>query len=228
MKRQYKMYNLLESTDTLIKILNPLKPGKRIKQLLDEFYPKDILITSSFSSCSVQLLSLIADYNKNLKISFIDTGYHFPETIKYLEILSEYFGLTIERITPSVADNNYTSDNSLWETDPDECCYLNKIKPIKNLSNSYKIWVSGLMEWQTEHRSKLKIVEDKESMIKFYPLLDISEKQAETYIKHQNFPQHPLAKEGFYSIGCKHCTVAAPNRKGRWSNFPKNECGLHK
>ncbi|MCK5685010.1 phosphoadenylyl-sulfate reductase [bacterium] len=222
------MYNLLKSNDELIKKLKPLTPDKRINQLLDEFYPKDILITSSFSSCSVHLLSLIANYNKNLKISFIDTGYHFPETIEYLDILSDYFGIKIERITPLSSDNNYTTDNRIWETDPDECCYLNKVKPIKSLSHSYKIWVSGLMEWQTEYRSKLQIIEDKESMIKFYPLLDISEEQAEDYLKQHKLPRHPLADKGFHSIGCQHCTVAAPDRKGRWSNFSKSECGLHK
>ena len=83
------------------------------------------------------------------------------------------------------------------------------------------------MRWQTEHRSSLDIFEERNGIIKFYPLIDITREERDDYIKTHDLPFHPLVAKGFMSIGCTHCTVPGQDRSGRWNNSPKTECGLH-
>jgi phosphoadenosine phosphosulfate reductase len=87
--------------------------------------------------------------------------------------------------------------------------------------------MSGLMEWQSDHRSSLNIFEQRGNILKFYPLLDISKELRDAYIQEHQLPFHPLVAKGYHSIGCKHCTVPGEDRGGRWNNNPKTECGLH-
>ncbi len=87
--------------------------------------------------------------------------------------------------------------------------------------------MSGLMEWQSDHRATLDVFELRGNILKFYPLLNISKEERDTYNEKHQLPFHPLVAKGYNSIGCKHCTVAGDNRSGRWNNNPKTECGLH-
>jgi phosphoadenosine phosphosulfate reductase len=107
------------------------------------------------------------------------------------------------------------------------CCSINKVEPLEGLKKLYSVWVSGLMEWQTNHRSSLDIFEQRNDILKFYPLLDISRKERDNFIKDHHLPFHPLISKGYYSIGCTHCTLPGKGREGRWNNNPKTECGLH-
>jgi phosphoadenosine phosphosulfate reductase len=87
--------------------------------------------------------------------------------------------------------------------------------------------VSGLMEWQSDHRASLDIFENRGEILKFYPLLDVTKEERDEFIAKHKLPFHPLVKKGYQSIGCSHCTVAGEERNGRWNNNPKTECGLH-
>ncbi|HET7360591.1 MAG TPA: phosphoadenosine phosphosulfate reductase family protein, partial [Salinimicrobium sp.] len=91
----------------------------------------------------------------------------------------------------------------------------------------YTLWVSGLMEWQSDHRATLNIFEKRGEIVKFYPLLDVSKAERDEYIEKHQLPFHPLVAKGYSSIGCTHCTVPGEDRSGRWNNNPKTECGLH-
>lgn len=101
------------------------------------------------------------------------------------------------------------------------------MEPIEKIKVNFDVWVSGLMASQNTFRQNLKVFEEKEGSIKFYPLIDQSEKIAIEYIAQNKLPQHPLLSQGYSSVGCFHCTVAGKGRSGRWVNKSKTECGLH-
>lgn len=214
-----------------IKALNEkyhrLSVEDRVSQLYQDFNEKEVMLTSSFAATSALLLSIFSSTNPNQKIYFIDTGYHFDETIDYKAKLTALYGLDVVSVGASEEDHAYTTANKTWQSDPELCCSINKVKPLELIKSKFSVWVSGLMWWQSDHRASLDIFEKRGGILKFYPLLDVSPEQREKYIEEHNYPFHPLIAKGYHSIGCKHCTVPGDDRSGRWNNSPKTECGLH-
>lgn len=204
-----------------------LSPEGRVKEIYNDFEEKEVMLTSSFAATSAFLLKLFSDIRKSQKIYFIDTGYHFKETLIYKEYLTLLYGLNVESVKTEDWKHDFTTSDQTWKTDPDLCCSVNKVEPLEALKKDHKIWVSGLMAWQSDHRSSLDIFEERNGILKFYPLVDVSREERENYIKDHHLPFHPLISKGFLSIGCEHCTVAGKGREGRWNNSPKTECGLH-
>ncbi|MCB0446566.1 MAG: phosphoadenylyl-sulfate reductase [Gelidibacter sp.] len=218
-------------SESEIKLLNnkykPLSATERIKQLYKDFDVTEVMLTSSFAATSAFLLKLFSEVNKTQEVFFIDTGYHFEDTLKYKEQLTRQYGLNVTSISALKEEHDFTTKDETWKKNPDFCCSINKVRPLDIIKNKYKVWVSGLMEWQSDHRSTLDIFELRGNILKFYPLLDLTKEQRDTYIKEHNLPFHPLVAKGYNSIGCKHCTVPGEDRNGRWNNNPKTECGLH-
>lgn len=218
-------------TDELVSELNKryhkLTSVQRIEQLYKDFEQDDVMLTSSFAATSALLLKLFSDVNKQQKIFFIDTGYHFKDTLEYKDKLTELYDLNVEDIRAPEEFHKFTTQEQTWKKDPDFCCSVNKVQPLHEIKKDYKVWVSGLMEWQSDHRSTLDIFEARGGILKFYPLLDVSREKRDKYIKDNNLPFHPLVDKGYSSIGCTHCTVPGDDRTGRWNNSPKTECGLH-
>lgn len=221
--------NNLVSIDPLLysNKYEPLTVYKRVEQLYLDFNEDEIMLTSSFAATSAFLLKIFSDVNKNQKIYFIDTGYHFKETLIYKEYLTQLYDLNVINITTSDEEHAYTTSNKLWLERPNKCCRINKVKPLEQLKSQYSIWVSGLMEWQSDFRNTLNFFENRSDITKFYPLLDIDFEYRDQFIKDHHLPFHPLKSKGYSSIGCKHCTVPGNDRSGRWNNSPKTECGLH-
>lgn len=199
----------------------------RVEQLYKDFSQEDIMLTSSFAATSAFLLKVFSDVNPSQKIYFIDTGYHFEETIIYKDYLTKLYNLNVEDIQADEKKHQLTQDTEMWTKQPNRCCHINKVEPLQSIKKEYKIWVSGLMKWQSDFRSTLDIFEQKEAIVKFYPLLDIDFEGRDAFISNHHLPFHPLKSKGYSSIGCSHCTVAGENRTGRWNNNPKTECGLH-
>tara|TARA_R110002110_G_scaffold58543_7_gene166309 strand:- start:2817 stop:3476 length:660 start_codon:yes stop_codon:yes gene_type:complete len=200
---------------------------QRVEQLYKDFDAKDIMLTSSFAATSAFLLKVFSDINKDQLIYFIDTGYHFKETIIYKEYLTQLYDLNVVNIVAKEEDHQLTLENEMWEKSPNKCCQINKVDPLSLIKKDYKIWVSGLMKWQSDFRDSLNIFEQRENIIKFYPLLDIDFIGRDEFISKHHLPFHPLKSKGYSSIGCKHCTTPGDDRSGRWNNAPKTECGLH-
>ena len=200
---------------------------QRVEQLYKDFSEKDIMITSAFAATSAFLLKVFSDINKDQIIYFIDTGYHFKETLVYKEYLTNLYDLNVISIKADPEEYQFSKDKQLWKNNPNRCCHINKVKPLNHIKKDYKIWVSGLMKWQSDHRSSLNIFEEKEQILKFYPLLDIDYTQRDQFILDHHLPFHPLKSKGYSSIGCFHCTVPGEDQHGRWNNSPKTECGLH-
>ncbi len=200
---------------------------ERINELYNDFGPSEIMLTSSFAATSAFLLKLFSDVNRDQLVYFIDTGYHFDETLKYQKELSNLYGLKVKSIRALKEEHQFTQKDQTWKKDPDLCCQINKVKPLDLIKAKYTVWVSGLMEWQSDHRASLNIFEYRGEILKFYPLLDITKKERDEFIEKQKLPLHPLVSQGYSSIGCSHCTQPGDERSGRWNNSPKTECGLH-
>ena len=214
-----------------IEILNnkykPLSAKQRIEKLYHDFETTDVMLTSSFAATSAFLLKLVSDVNQKQEVFFIDTGYHFEETLKYRKTLEHKYNLNVISVSALKEEHAFTTTDETWRKNPDFCCSINKVRPLDRIKAQYNIWMSGLMEWQSDHRSSLNIFEQRGNLLKFYPLLDISKKLRDAYIEEHQLPFHPLVAKGYQSIGCRHCTVPGEDRNGRWNNNPKTECGLH-
>jgi len=206
---------------------NKLTIYERVESLYKDFDEKDIMLTSSFAATSAFLLKVFSDVNKNQKIYFIDTGYHFHETMIYKEYMTQLYGLNVVNIKADDKAHLETQNELMWQTNPDRCCKINKVDPLQSIKKNYKVWVSGLMRWQSDFRTSLDIFEERKEILKFYPLLDIDFEGRDKFITDHHLPFHPLKSKGYSSIGCEHCTVPGDGRSGRWNNSPKTECGLH-
>lgn len=213
--------------DALNQKYKPLSATQRIKELYMDFDVSEVMLTSSFAATSAFFLKLFSEANKEQKVFFIDTGYHFQDTLDYKKKLTELYGLNVESIRAIKEEHEFTDRNETWKSNPDLCCSINKVKPLDTIKQKYKVWASGLMEWQSDHRATLNIFEMRGDILKFYPLLDITKEERDAYIEKHQLPFHPLVEKGYHSIGCEHCTVPGDDRDGRWNNSPKTECGLH-
>ncbi len=200
---------------------------QRISELYKDFSEPEVMLTSSFAATSAFLLKLFSDVNRDQLVYFIDTGYHFEETIKYKQQLIDLYGLRVKSISAVKEEHEFTRTDETWKKNPDFCCYINKVKPLDIIKSKYTVWVSGLMKWQSDHRASLDIFEQRGEILKFYPLLDVTKEERDEFIKIHQLPFHPLVAKGYNSIGCSHCTVPGDERSGRWNNNPKTECGLH-
>jgi phosphoadenosine phosphosulfate reductase len=217
----------LADLGTLNEKYSKLTVYERVEQLYQDFDADEIMLTSSFAATSAFLLKVFSDVNKSQKIYFIDTGYHFKETIIYKDYLTQLYELNVESISANPDQHKMTAENEMWKSAPNRCCGINKVVPLDHIKKKYKIWVSGLMKWQSDFRNSLDYFEDRGEITKFYPLLDIGYEEREDFIKDHHLPFHPLISKGYSSIGCMHCTVPGTDRTGRWNNSPKTECGLH-
>ena len=208
-------------------IFRPLRPEERITQLYRHFSTEEVMLTSSFAATSAFLLHLFSVHQPEQEVLFIDTGYHFEETLLYKDYLTKVYGIKTREVRAEDWKHEFTTNDQTWSKDPDYCCTINKVEPLERLKESHQLWVSGLMNWQSDHRATLDIFEERGGIIKFYPLLDVTREQREAYIKDHLLPFHPLQSKGYFSIGCTHCTQPGKGREGRWNNSPKTECGLH-
>jgi phosphoadenosine phosphosulfate reductase len=204
---------------------SPLSPKERVIELYKDF--DKVLFTSSFGTTAAFLVHLFNSIKPNQQIYFLDTTYHFNETLDYKNKLTSLLNLNVIDIKAEEWKNKFTTEDKTWNSDPDLCCSINKVEPLDKIKPDFQVWVSGLMSSQNSYRGALKIFEEKDGILKFYPLVDLKEQDAFDYIKKNNLPEHPLLKAGFSSVGCFHCTVAGKGRSGRWVNKSKTECGLH-
>lgn len=194
---------------------------------------KKMFVTSSFQTHSIVLLHIISRIDPNIPVYFINTGFLFPETIKYKDKIAEAFGLNIID-TKSVIPKSQQKDrygSLLFTSDPDYCCFLNKIQPLDSVLAEFDVWINGVRADQTEVRQAMKIEEQsKFDTVRFHPMLDWNKKDIFGYIREHQLPKHPLDEKGYLSIGCEPCTrkmILGDERSSRWFGLNKTECGLN-
>ncbi len=203
-----------------------------IKELQDE--GKKLFATSSFQSHSLVLLHILSKIDQEIPIYFLNTGYHFPETISFKEKIREDFGIRVINIKSDTPRYMQMDSNHklLFTIDPDYCCYLNKTQPTEKLLNQYDIWINGVRADQSKFRKSMNVYERTPfRAMRFHPMLDWNSKMIYDYIKQHNLPKHPMESKGYLSIGCEPCTrkidPEMQEREARWYGMNKVECGLH-
>ena len=195
---------------------------------------KSMFATSSFQSHSIPMLHIISRLDKSIPIYFLNTGFLFPETFIFKEELSELLGLKIIGVQSAVPKSQQKDENGqlLFTSDPDYCCFLNKVQPMEPLLSKYDVWINGIRADQNANRANMK--EEQESSngaMRYHPMLHWTSKEIFEYRKKYNLPSHPLEQQGYLSIGCEPCTkkmeVGLDERHARWFGLNKTECGLH-
>lgn len=194
---------------------------------------KRLFSTSSFQTHSVVLLHILSRIDRSIPVYFINTGYHFPETILYKEEVAAAFGIRVIDLFPLVPKTMQRNreGNLLFTSDPDYCCYLNKVQPVEGLLELYDIWINGVRADQNSHRQQLQEeLMVQKNTLRYHPVLHWTIEMVEQYIEHFGLPRHPLEEKGYTSIGCEPCTRPAEKgnqRGGRWFGQKKTECGLN-
>ena len=212
------------------------KPAQRILAWAAAVVPR-FAVTSSFGAESAVLLHMLSSVAPEVPVLFLDTDFHFSETIDYRRRLARQLGLTVLDVRPALspAQQARRFGEKLFERDPDTCCGLRKTEPLRRAMVNYDGWATGVRRVQTPERSGTPIVEarrhDDRWLVKVAPLADWTDADIVAYQQQHDLPFHPLVTSGYRSIGCEPCTVPTADdqdaRAGRWSAFGKTECGLH-
>ena len=193
-----------------------------------------IFTTSSFQSHSLVLLHMISRVDKTIPVYFINTGYHFPETVAFKDEIAGLFGMNVINVFSSTPKYMQKGANGrlLFTSDPDYCCHLNKVQPLDPILSEYDIWINGVRADQSAVRKAMGI-EEKSShgVTRFHPMLNWNSMMIGRYIAEHHIPRHPLEEKGYLSIGCEPCTrkwdASMTERESRWFGLNKTECGLN-
>jgi phosphoadenylyl-sulfate reductase (thioredoxin) len=179
---------------------------------------------------------MIATGGLPVRVFTLDTGLLFPETYALRKTFEESFGLQIRAVAPaqSVEEQAAEYGENLWERDPDRCCELRKVVPLRKELASHFAWITAIRREQSADRAAAGTVEfdEKFGLVKVNPLLDWTSRDVDAYIKAHGIPTNPLHEKGCASVGCWPCTTPVrpgeDPRAGRWRGTGKTECGLHK
>jgi phosphoadenosine phosphosulfate reductase len=190
-------------------------------------------VVSSFGVESAVLLAAAAEVCGAIPVLFLDTGYHFSETLAYRDLLAQRLGLSdLRSIAPDpsrlMAEEG---EGDLFLRDPDACCALRKVRPLASALAGFGGWANGRKRYQGVSREAIPVVEADGPRLKFNPLANLSRANIAARFRALGLPPHPLEKFGFASIGCMPCTsrvtAGEDARAGRWRGRGKAECGIH-
>ena len=211
------------------------RPAEEVLAWAADRFAGGIVLTCSWQMQSSVLVDMASRVGADLRIVELDTGLLFPETYETRDRLIERYGLEVERIAPerTVAEQEADEGPELWRRDPDRCCGLRKVAPLRHALAGMDAWVTGIRRAQSPGRLAARKVDLDESrgVVKIQPLVDWTDEDVLGYLYAHDVPYNPLHERGFPSIGCMPCTRAvAPGedpRAGRWAHSGKTECGLH-
>jgi phosphoadenosine phosphosulfate reductase len=207
--------------------------GEMLRQLFTEGTLGRVAVVSSFGTESAVLLHLVAQADPATPVIFVDTMKMFQETLDYRETLTQRLGLTNSSVVqPDPAVLAAKDEAGLrWSWDPDGCCEIRKVEPLKRAKQGLDAWISGRKAFQSVTRQNLPRFEIEDGRLKINPLGDWTKADLDAYFLAHDLPRHPLEAKGFLSVGCEPCTSpVAPGedpRAGRWRGWDKTECGIH-
>ena len=229
-------------SDEALKALSDSFESKHPQDVLAyalETYAPDIVLACSFGAEDVVLVDMISRIEPRTPLFYLDTDFLFPETHQVRDRLIDKYGLqpaqvirVSSRLTPEQQATQY--GDALWTRDPNRCCELRKVEPLGRVLSRYATWITGIRRDQAPTRAQAGLIEwDKKfELIKVNPLARWASGDVWAYIQVHEVPYNPLHDRNYPSIGCTHCTAPVmpgdDPRSGRWTNFTKTECGLHK
>jgi phosphoadenosine phosphosulfate reductase len=191
--------------------------------------------TSSFQTNSVVLLHILSELAPEVPVYFLDTGYHFPETLAFREDLASRFGLEIRNLRSAFSriEQRDPQGRLLFASDPDRCCELNKVLPLDPVLAAHDLWINGVRGSQSANRAAMgREASGRGDTLRYHPLMGWDARMVHYYIEQNELPRHPLEAQGYFSMGCMPCTrrpsaEGSDDRSGRWFGMNKTECGLH-
>lgn len=198
-------------------------------------YGSEIAIASAFGPEGIVVLNLSASVCRDFRVFMVDPGYLFPETLELARKVEIRYGIQVERVKASVTTDAQTElyGPQLWARDPDQCCQVRKVEPLRKKLSDLRGWVTAIRRDQTPARKNAGRVQWDANfhLVKVNPLVDWTDEMVWSYIREHRLDYNPLHDRKYASIGCVHCTrpvqEGESSRAGRWSGFVKSECGLH-
>jgi phosphoadenosine phosphosulfate reductase len=209
-------------------------PPEEILAWATSTFAPDAVLTMSFQHEGVVIAHMLREIAPQTPIFFIDTGYHFPETLAYRDELISRFGLPVRNLTSVMPREELVAKHGdhLYDRDPDLCCKINKVDPMQLALVGVRAWINGRRRDQAVTRQAMAIVERLNGgVVKLNPLANWNSRDTYRYLTKHDIPTHPLFEQGYTSIGCWPCTrpvlAGEDERAGRWAGRGKVECGLH-
>lgn len=194
---------------------------------------KSIFTTSSFQTHSIPLLHMLSRIDAAIPVVFINTGFLFAETFAFRNLIVEQLGIhlvEVQSTVPKIQQLN-SKGNFFFTSEPDRCCYINKVEPLEPMLIRHDVWISGVRRDQSTVRNTFQTEQSSNhGCVRFHPMLGWTSKMIYDYRMEFDLPEHPLEKEGYLSVGCEPCTRKldlGDGRAGRWFGMNKSECGLH-
>jgi phosphoadenosine phosphosulfate reductase len=192
-----------------------------------------LCVTSSMTDAVI--IDLTSREAPGIDVLFLDTGYHFAETIGTRDAVSAVYPVNVINITPpsTVAEQDADLGPKLYARNPDLCCYLRKVVPLEKALDPYEAWITGVRREETDARTDTRVVQwdARRQMVKVNPIVEWTQDQVDEYIAVNGVLVNPLVYDGYPSIGCRTCTArvapGADPRSGRWAGTAKTECGIH-
>ena len=208
-------------------------PAEDVVRWATDTFGDRICITSSMTDAVI--VHLVSQVRPGVDVVFLDTGYHFAETIGTRDAVTAVYPVNVINVTPiqTVAEQDEQMGPRLYSRNPDLCCYLRKVVPLEQALEPYDAWITGVRREETDARSDTRAVQwdARREMVKVNPIVDWTQDQVDAYIADNGVLVNPLVYDGYPSIGCATCTArveaGADARSGRWAGTGKTECGIH-
>lgn len=209
-------------------------PEVVLRWAIEEF-GSEVALATGFGTEGCVLVDMIAKIDPATRIFYLDTDLLFPETYDLRDQLAKRYGVRFEKRSAyrSLEQQALRHGDKLWERDPDLCCKLRKVEPLKEMLSGLRAWITAIRRDQSPTRAHAPVVGDdaKFGLIKINPLARWTKQQVWKYIREHDVPYNSLYDQGYSSIGCVPCTtpvqINEDVRAGRWRGFQKTECGLH-
>jgi phosphoadenosine phosphosulfate reductase len=203
-----------------------------VRWAADTFGPR-FCVTSSFADAV--LVHLVSRVVPGVDVVFLDTGLHFPETLRVRDQAAATLPIRVRSIRPrlTVGQQDGLYGPRLFSRDPDECCALRKVEPLERAMRDYDAWAAGLRRDESPSRANTPVVhfEASRGKVKVNPIAAWTQADVDAYISRYDVPVNPMLSQGYKSIGCWPCTrrtrAGEDSRAGRWPMFDKTECGIH-
>ncbi len=227
---------MLEELNLISARLEKSSP-EEILQWAVQKYGSKLAFATAFGVEGCVLIAMLAeiDPERKVRVFNLETGYQFKETLELRETIKKRYGIEVEyvRSTESVEEMERRFGGPIYGSNPDVCCSIRKVEPLRSVLSGQDAWFSAIRRDQTPDRAASNIVQwdSKFNLVKIAPLANWTKGDVWAYATINEVPYNPLHDKGFPSIGCFPCTravaVGEDERSGRWSNFAKLECGLH-
>ncbi|WP_149361407.1 phosphoadenylyl-sulfate reductase [Lolliginicoccus suaedae] len=207
--------------------------AEELLQWTEDTFGSSYIVASNMQDAV--LVHLAAQVHPGVDVLFLDTGYHFAETLGTRDAVEQVYGVNIINATPehSVAEQDSIEGKDLFARDPNRCCFLRKVVPLRENLAGYDAWVTGIRRVEAPTRANAPLISYDEAfgLVKINPLAAWTDEQMQDYIDTHGILVNPLVDEGYPSIGCAPCTAkptpGTDPRSGRWAGKNKIECGLH-